>query len=331
MKPKALYLLEPNAFKLIYGHEARARIAQRVEIPDEPIARDVIRENLSMLQDVEIIFSGWGGPHLDEEFLAAAPKLKLVLYGAGSIRGLVSEAFWERGIAISNAAAQNAEPVAEYTLSQILFSLKNGWRYSRVYKTQREGADPFQIPGAFRSTVGIISLGLIGRRVCQLLEPFDLMVLAYDPFVPALAAAELGVALCDLERLFSEADVVSLHAPNLPETRGMITGDHFTRMKSNATFINTARGAIVREDELCAVLAERPDLTAVLDVTDPEPPRPDSPLWTLPNVVLTPHIAGSQGRECQRMGEAMADELERWLQGNALQQRVTPEMFARMA
>jgi phosphoglycerate dehydrogenase-like enzyme len=97
-------------------------------------------------------------------------------------------------------------------------------------------------------------------------------------------------------------------------------------MKPGATFINTARGAVVREQEMIAVLQQRPDLFAVLDVTYPEPPEPDSPLYTLPNVVLTPHIAGAMGVECNRMGRYMVEELKRYLRGDSLEWGITREM-----
>jgi phosphoglycerate dehydrogenase-like enzyme len=144
-------------------------------------------------------------------------------------------------------------------------------------------------------------------------------------------AAELGVELVDLDRLFAEADVVSLHTPWLPETEGLIAGRHFERLRPGATFINTARGAVVREPEMTAVLQRRPEVYAVLDVTWPEPPAAGSPLYTLPNVFLTPHMAGSMGPECRRMGRFMADELGRYLRGDSLLGEVTREAAARLA
>jgi len=134
-----------------------------------------------------------------------------------------------------------------------------------------------------------------------------------------------------LDQLFRESDVISLHTPSLPATKGMITGAHFAAMKPNATFINTARGAVVRETEMIEVLTHRPDLQAVLDVTDPEPPKPESPLYTLPNVVLTPHIAGSQNNECRRMGHYMVEELGRYLAGQPLKWQINQELAAKLA
>ena len=156
-------------------------------------------------------------------------------------------------------------------------------------------------------------------------------VIAYDPFVDEATAAKLGVTLVTLEALFAQSDVVSLHTPWLPETVGLITGELIASMKPCATFINTSRGAVVWEEEMLDVLAARPDLQAVLDVVWPEPPAPESRLFDLPNVVLTPHIAGSMGAECHRMGRYMIDELDRYLAGEPLRWGITREKAAILA
>ncbi len=172
---------------------------------------------------------------------------------------------------------------------------------------------------------------MIGRRVRELLRALSVQVYAYDPYVDPAEAAALGVHLVSLEALFRECDVVSLHAPNIPETRRMLRGHHFNSMKPGACFINTARGALIDEAEMMEALQARTDLTAVLDVTYPEPPLADSLLYTLPNVVLTPHIAGSMDKECYRMADFMIEECERFLSGKPLLYRVTWERFQHMA
>jgi phosphoglycerate dehydrogenase-like enzyme len=331
MRPQALYILNPSSHELIYGPEERAAIAAMTEVYAPPQPRETVAANPAVLGPCEVIFSGWGAPCMDAAFLAAAPKLRAVFYGAGSVKGMVSDALWERGIVVTSSWGANGIPVAEYTLSQILFSLKSGWRYALTIK--REGNYPrrWPVPGAYGSTVAIISLGMIGRLVCNLLRPFDLKVIAYDPFATADCAAALGVTLCSLDECFDRADVVSLHTPWLPETERMITGAHFRAMRQDATFINTARGAVVDEPAMIEVLGQRPDLTAILDVTHPEPPQPGSPLYSLPNVVLTPHIAGSMDRECRRLGHYAVEECQRFLAGQALHWQVTRERAATLA
>jgi phosphoglycerate dehydrogenase-like enzyme len=222
---------------------------------------------------------------------------------------------------VTAAIHANSIPVAEYTLATILLSLKHAWSLARQTRERRTFVPRNGAPSAFGSTVGLISLGNLGRTLVDLLRTFHLRILAYDPHLPAAAAKRMGVELVSLAEVFRRSDVVSLRAPHTAETEGMVTGAHLASM---ATFINTARGAVVRERELVEVLGRRPDLQAVLDVTDPEPPVRDSPLYTLPNVVLTPHIAGSAGGECRRMGRYMVEELERYVAGEPLEGRSRP-------
>jgi len=309
---KAAFILDPASQPLIYGPEEQRDIAELVEVVPA-----------SQLSEAEIILSGWGAPKMDEAFLARAPKLQAVFYGAGSTRYFTTEAFWERDIVLTSAAAANAVPVADYTVSVILLSLKHFWRYAALTRTGEGWGDHKRpIPGIFRRTVGIISLGMIGRMVQQRLRALDLNVITYDPFANGDSS---------LEEVFREADVVSLHTPWMRETEGMITGKLLASMKPGATFINTARGAIVNEAELVEVFRQRPDLTAVLDVLWPEPPEKDSPLLTLPNVVVTPHIAGSHGSEIQRLGRYMVEELQRYLAGEPLQWQITRKQAAMLA
>jgi phosphoglycerate dehydrogenase-like enzyme len=211
-------------------------------------------------------------------------------------------------------------------VAAILLSLKHTWRLMREPNGSRA-----HIPGTFDATVGLVSLGAVGRLVRKMLRSHQLKVVAYDPFLSVDEMRSLGVRGVDLAELFRISDVVSLHTPLLAETRGMVTGAHIESMRPGATLINTARGAIVREMELVAVLERRPDLQAVLDVTDPEPPIPRSPLLRLANVVRTPHIAGAIGPERRRLGRGMVDELRRYVRGEPLRWEVTREQVARMA
>lgn len=328
---RGLFVLNQDAYRLIYGAEERADIDALVDIVAPPLTAAMVRQQLDCLEDVEVILSGWGMIPLDAEVLAAAPKLKAVFYGAGSIRYFTTDAFWERDIVVTSAYEANAQPVMEYTVAQILFSLKRGWYFARTVRDLHAYPPDRTLPGAYGSRVGLIGLGMIGRMVAKHLRQFDLHLLAHDPLISAANAAALGVELCSLEDLFARCHVVSLHAPWLPETVGMITGRHLASMQENATFINTARGALVREDEMIAVLQQRPDLQAVLDVTWPEPPAADSPFYTLPNVVLTPHIAGSLAGECRRMGREMVGELRRYLAGEPLRLQITRAQARTMA
>jgi phosphoglycerate dehydrogenase-like enzyme len=328
---KGLYILSADSFSKIYGTEEQAAIAEFVDIYAPPQTSKTIAEAKHLLADAEVIFSGWGAPKMDAAFLNLAPRLRAVFYGAGSVKGFVTDAFWDRNIRVTSAYAANAVPVSEYTLATVLLSLKQGWHYILSAKTNRKMPRRIKTPGAYHRTVGIVSLGMVGRLVAERLRTFDLRLIAYDPYMDKTAADGLGVTLVLLEEVFRQADVVSLHTPWLKQTEGMITGQHFASMKHGATFINTARGAVVRENELIEVASRRPDLHFVLDVTHPEPPVEGSPLYSLPNVILTPHIAGSMDEECRRMGRYMVEELRRYVNGEDFRWGITREKAAVMA
>jgi len=325
---QGIYLLDN--FDLIYGSVYK-KINKLVNIYTEPQTKESIKMNPSLLLEAEIIFSGWGCPKMDQSLLEFAPNLKAVFYGAGSIKSIVTNAFWDRKIQITSAYAANAIPVVEFTLAQILFSLKRGWYF--INQTIKNASLPVReaVPGVYRSTIGLVSLGMIGQKVAQILKQFSCNVIAYDPLVSPQQAALLNVELCSLEEVFQRADVVSLHTPWMKETEGLITGEHIRSMKQNATIINTSRGAIIREKEMIEVLQNRPDLYALLDVTHPEPPVENSPLYSLENVILTPHIAGSMSRECHRMGEYMLEELKNYLVNKPLEWEITREKVKIMA
>lgn len=326
---RALYILHEEAYEMVYGPDERAQINELVDVYAPPQTARAISKQPDLLESAQVLISGWGGPTLTPQFLEATPHLEAVFFGAGSISGIMTYEAWDRGIIISSAYAANALPVAEYALASILFSLKHGWHLSNVTRRLRQFPKRDHAPGCYGRVVGLLSLGTIARTLLKLLKPFDLNVIVHDPYVSAEEAVRLGIELTSLADLFRRADVVSVHSPLLPETEGMITGAHIASMKEGATFINTARGAVVREDELIHVATHRDDLQFVLDVAQKEPPEADSPLYILPNVVLTPHIAGSVGQECRRMGQYMVEELERYVHGRPLQWQVTPEMSAR--
>jgi phosphoglycerate dehydrogenase-like enzyme len=330
-RKNGIFILLSQKPENIYGPDEQADLAKLVDIPAPLQTADSVLANPDILRDVEVIFSAWGAPVFNRKFLDAAPKLEAVFYASGTVKNFVTDEFWERGIVLSSANSVFVIPVAEFTVSQILFCLKHGWQHALETKRRRTYAAHRDVPGVHGSTVGLISLGAIARRTRELLRSYELKVIAYDPFASKADAEKLGITLVTLDELFATSDVVSLHAPWLPETEKMIRARHFAAMKPGASFINTARGAVVDEAGLAEVFAQRPDLFAVLDVTWPEPPPPESPLYDLPNVIITPHIAGCMGLECRRGGQFVVQELGRYLRGEPLQGRITREQLAFIA
>ena len=330
MKTAALFLLHEAHWDDVYGPAERRRLQALCGGEVRFHSEETLRRRPGDLADVEVIFSGWGMPRCDEAFLAGAPRLKAVFHAAGSVRPFIDDAVWRRGLVVSTANRALAVTVAEFVLAEILLGLKLAWRQAAAMRVTRE-ARRLPLPGIYGSVVGLVSVGAVARHLLSLLRHFDLRVVGYDPHLGAEAARELGIERVSLEELFEISHVVSLHTPSLPETAGMIRGRHFSRMRPDATFINTARGAVVNEAEMIEVLRRRPDIQALLDVTHPEPPAPDSPLYDLPNVVLTPHIAGALDGECRRLGAMAVDEFERYLQGAPLVGEVREEMLATIA
>jgi len=330
---KSAFILGKGNFEKIYKGSNFAAISEMTEVVGKPITNDEAFENAELLKDVEIIFSGWGAPKLTQEFLDMTPNLKAFFYGAGSIRALLTDEFWKKDIIITSSYAANAVPVAEYSVAQIILSLKRFWLYA--FSIKKSGAavkrEETSMPGGYGTIVGLVSLGMIGSMVAERLKSFDLNIVAYDPFASQEKADELGVKLVELDELFKVSDVVSLHAPNIPATQKMIKPDHFKVMKPNSTFINTARGAVVDEEGMLDVLEERTDVYALLDVTYPEPPAENSRIFSLNNVILTPHIAGSISNECKRMGEYAVNECRKYLAGEELTWNVSKEQAAIMA
>ncbi|MFJ5259887.1 hydroxyacid dehydrogenase [Streptomyces sp. NPDC088387] len=316
-----LYVMDPKRFDDVYGPAERAAIERHLTVGRPPCAAEDLTTDA--LKDVDVLLTGWGAPRLTAGLLERAPRLALVLYAAGSVRPLVTEASWLRGVRVASAGPVIADKVADFALAQILFALKHGWRY--VLTARRTGSAALRRPepGA-AGTVGLVSLGATGRATARRLLEHGVRVLGHDPYVSDAEARSWGVEPATLERVFADSDVVSLHAPLLDATRGMVDGPLLRSMRPDATLVNTARGGLVDEPALVTVLAERPDLFAVLDVTDPEPAAPGSPLFTLDNVVVTPHLAGNLGPERRLLGRAMAEDLGRYVAGTPLRHEVTP-------
>lgn len=330
-KPVAVLVGIHGVTERVYPPAIRARITEFVDLRAADLEDEEFARQPELLASTELIIGTWGMPVLDAEFLARMPRLRGVFYGAGSVKGFINDAFWERPLALSAGPAANAVPVAEFTVAAIILSLKKVWQHLADTRTHRRWGRLKNIPGNYHTTVGLVSLGLIGRLVAERLRTFDHRVLIHDPFVPEADIRSLGAEPATLAEIFAQSDAVSLHTPWLPETVGMIHAGLLETMKPHATLINTARGAIIREDDLIAVLQKRPDLAAFLDVTHPEPPSPDSPFYTLPNIFLTPHIAGSIDGECGRLGELAVEEARRFVMGEPLQHAISREQLARMA
>lgn len=335
-RPRALLAMGPGIAGRLLAERHHTRLAALTRTDTRLVAHDLADPTpkvAAALAEAEVLFTCWGATPLTGPVLAAAPRLRAVVHAAGSVKHHITDACWERGIAVTSAAGANALPVAEFTVAAILFAGKQVLRSARRYGELRTGHDwlaELHGTGNYLRTVGIVGASRIGRRVIELLRPFDLEVLLYDPYVGAEEAARLGVRLTTLDDLCASSAVVSVHAPQLPETHHLIGAAQLATMPAGATLINTARGSLVDEEALLPEVTSG-RLHAVLDVTDPDLPPASSPLYDLPNVLLTPHIAGSLGNELHRMADQALDELERFASGRPFADPVYGDALSRSA
>ncbi len=336
MKPKAIFMGKQEPKERVYGKNTIEKLSERLYFLPDFYTEELIRngDGHPELFDVEYIFSTWGMVELSEqEIKAFLPSLKAVFYAAGTVQ-YFAKPFLNCGIRVFSAWAANAVPVAEYTTAQIVLANK-GFFKSAMYASsgEREKAcrEFENYKGNYGAEVGIIGAGMIGSLVIKMLKSYDISVMVFDPFLPDEKAENLGVKKVSLETLFSECDVVSNHLANNAQTQGILNANLFGRMLAYSTFLNTGRGAQVVEADLIDVLKKRPDITAILDVTFPEPPQNDSEFYALPNCILTPHIAGSSGEEVKRMAVYMQQEFERMMNGDTVKYEVTLKMLDTMA
>ncbi|MCX8277219.1 MAG: hydroxyacid dehydrogenase [Dehalococcoidia bacterium] len=314
----------------VFGRGRRERIEGLTCLYPNVITGLNFDQHANALADVEVIFATWGIPSFDDHHFDAMPNLKAVFYAAGNVKSFASPLI-KRDIKLIGAWDVNAIPVAEMCLSQMLLSLRGYFRATRNYANlNTHEAKSFPRSGVFGETVGLIGLGKIGTRLRNLLAAFPIKVIAHDPFLTEKRAVELKVEPVSLNEIFERSLVISSHIPDLESTIGTLNGSHFKTMRDGATFINSGRGAQLVEEDLIRVLQGRPDITALLDVTFPEPPPSTSELWSLPNVVISPHIGGTVGDEAVRLADCMIDEYERWNAGKPLNYQITADVFHTM-
>ena len=332
---RSIFLGKENQIRRVYSPRIIQQLVNEAGLDEQIVfTPETLAQNSQSAREADYIFSTWGMPAMTaEEIEKYFPGLKAVFYAAGSVQGF-ARPFLERGIQVLSAWMANGIPVAEFAAAQILLANKGFFRAFQVHnraERNKAGAIRDEYPGNYLCKVGIIGAGAIGRQVIHLLKSCDIEILVFDPFLPDSTATELGVEKCSLERLFTECQTITNHLANNPQTVGMLNYDLFSRMKPNAAFINTGRGAQVVEQDLVRILTEQPGIVALLDVTDPEPPVEGHPFYSLPNVFLTPHMAGSFGDEVIRMAQFMLEEFRRLQSGSPLRYNVTLEMLATMA
>lgn len=318
----------------VYGSERRQRLGEVSNLLTERLGSNDIHSDNKQLEGVEVIFSTWGMPNLSEDQLDLLPNLKAVFYAAGSVNAF-SENLFRRNIRIFSAVEANAIPVAEFCLAQIILSLKGAYRNSMIAKQGSWSLPGMPIgKGIYGETVALLGIGSISKYLIQLLRPLNVKIIAVSNYLASRPeeVIRLGInRLVSIEEAFSEAYVISNHLPDKEDNRQILQKLHFESMREGATFINTGRGAQVNEADLVSTLSEREDITALLDVQSPEPPEKNSPLFSLPNIHMTSHIAGSVNDEVKRMADFMIEDFILWQNGENSQHEVNPQVHTKRA
>ena len=330
-RPVLLLAMPPRVCDEVFGERRLRALAERGEVHGPVSSFD--EAAAGSLAQADVLITGWEAPRVDAAVLDRAPRLRAVLHAAGTVKAHLASEVWERGIVVSSAAETNAVPVAQFTVAMILLAGKHVLPIAARYRRERRAfdiAEAFPGLGNADKRVGIVGASRIGRRTIALLRPFGFDIAVADPFLSDEAAAELGARLLPLDELVATSDIVSIHAPSLPETHRLIDERMIGLMRPGATLINTARGEIVDQEALTARVL-RGDLFAILDVTTPWILDERHPLYDHDNVVLMPHVAGSLGTELHRLADAVIAELDRLLAGEPIRHPVRREDLATRA
>lgn len=301
---------------------------------EEPTPEQLIE----LAEEADVIITSWGSPQLTAEVMQKLPRLRYVAHAAGSVKPIVSDAMFDRGVRVTSSAKVLGMGVAETALGYTIACVKNLFNVSRgIHAGGWTKEAPLKeydgIREMFEIKIGVVGGGMAGSHYMKLLSMFDVEILLYDPFISAEQARDRFCAQkVSLEELLSQAEVISIHAPSIPETYHMFNADTLKLMRRDATLINTARGSIIDEEALYAHMKAGNLKYACLDVFDPyEPLLPENPLRTLPNCILSPHLAGLTHNGLLRIGAHCADEIERFAAGKPLTTEIRREQLTKSA
>ena len=273
---------------------------------------------IDFVKGTQVLITSWSSPVLDETILDVCPDLKAVIHAAGSIKPILSDAFIDRKIRITNSAVALGEGVAETALGFAISACKGFYTLGKDTRNKLWNENRMsRVTDFYDITIGVIGGGYVGRHFIKLLQNFNVDILLYDPTLSGEQVRELGAEKAELAELLKRSDVVSVHAPSIPATDNMLNRENLKLIKDGAVLINTARGSVIDETALIEEL-EKNRFFACIDVTNPEPPEEENRLRFLDNVVLTPHIAGAVTNGLKRVAKHVCEELERLENGEKM-------------
>lgn len=318
---------------LILPEAALARLRAFAEVTLNDDGRDWTGDDLAArLPGVDALITGWGIAKLTAETLAGGDRLRLIAHSAGSVKGFLGDAVFDKGIAVTHSAGRIADSVAEFTLLMALTGLRRPHDFDRRLRSGEQwprsrGEALYEIAG---KQVGLLGMGYVGRRTAQLFRAVGAEVWAYDPYLPDEQAHALGVRKAGLHEILKKCPVISNHLPVTEETHRLLGAQELALIQDGAVFINTARAWTVDEQALVHELSTG-RFWAAIDVFDKEPLPLDHPLRQLPNVLITPHVAGQTRDSLAGLMATMIDEVERFVKGEPMRYEIRRDMLARMA
>lgn len=322
-------------FFQVYSDYVLEQLQRMTALESAPVYLEQFDEKRELLKKADIVFSGWGMPELScEQIKTYLPNVKAVFYAGGDVRAFGTP-FFQIGARMYATGHTNAIPASEYALAQVLLATKGIQRASQMYRSPLGYAQARQQvasrPGNYQASIGILGVGRVGSRLAQLLKGFDLNVYGCDPYLSPQKAKELGITLLEKEELFSSCDVITCHLPEWGSLRKTVGYAEFSAMQPHATFINVAQELPVDQEALIRAFSEVPTKTAILDTTNPMPLPEEHPLMHMPNVILTPHIAGSFGGELERMGLEVVRACEAFIENRPSEHEVDRESLRHLS
>lgn len=326
---KIAMLLDQIVFPQVINPKTLEKLQAMGDVVINQTQGNDVENAKTLIADADFAVTSWGSPSMTKELLDLCPNLKLIVHAAGSVKSIVTDEMYDRGIRIVSAAQVLSTGVSETALGLTIASVKNFFALNA--ETHAGGWSHDGITEMYDITIGIVGFGLAGKHYAELLQSFAVDVIAYDPGVSAEDMAKVGVRKAALEEIFAQSDVISLHAPELPSTRHIVNRDSLAAMKDGSILINTARGSLVDEDALVEALTNGKLKCACLDVTDPEPPVADSPLRKLPNCILTPHLAGQAANGLRKLGDHCYQQIVNYIEGKPLSGEIKQESLATIA
>ena len=333
---KALVQLTEGAFAVHFSGASFAALRKNCELLSNKPVADLSSSGVeALLGETEILITGWGSSPVDAEVRARMPKLGLVAHLGGTVKPIISPGCHRirpaghAGIGCECAAGRGIHLGDDPPFQQARVGLERLHCAKRsALFTRREPLHA--LVGNRDRVIGVVGASRVGRLVIAHLRHHGMRILLSDPFVSASEARELGAEHADLDTLLARSDVVTLHQPLLPSTEKSIGARELGLMRDGALIINTARGKVIDHEALIAEVGSG-RIHAALDVTDPEPLPDNSPLWDMPNVSLTPHVAGAMGREVDDMTHLIIEEIGRFGEGLPLRHAVSSHDWERAA